>query len=73
MPPLGMSFHLLIEDEGVVLSAILIPFDSNQFILFTWAISLFQKLFPVPFPPDTKVAILFTYKASMDFWFKMVV
>ena len=32
MAPLGVSFHLLIEDQGLVevdLSAILDPFDSN--------------------------------------------
>lgn len=36
MAPLGMSFSLLIEDQGLVevnLSTILDPFDSNQFIL----------------------------------------
>ena len=27
MVPLGVSFHLLIEDQGLVLSAILVPFD----------------------------------------------
>ena len=31
MAPLGVSFHLLIPDQGLVLSAILVPFDSNQF------------------------------------------
>ena len=29
MATLGVSFHLLIEDQGLVLSAILVPFDSN--------------------------------------------
>ena len=36
MAPLGVSFSLLIEDQGLVevdLSTILDPFDSNQFIL----------------------------------------
>ena len=33
MAPLGMSFHLLIEDQGLVLSTILVPFDSNWFML----------------------------------------
>ena len=32
MAPLGLSFHLLIDDQGLVLSTILLPFDSNQFI-----------------------------------------
>ena len=27
-----MSFDLLIEDQGLILSAILVPFDSNWFI-----------------------------------------
>ena len=31
--PLGVSFHLLIEDQGLVLPAILVPFDSNWFML----------------------------------------
>ena len=51
MAPLGVSFHLLIEDQGLVLSAILVPFDSNQFMLCPWAMSFFQKLCPAPFPP----------------------
>ena len=36
MAPLGVSFSLLIEDQGLIkvnLSAILDPFDSNQFML----------------------------------------
>ena len=54
MVPLGVSFSLLIEDLGLVevgLSAILDPFNSNQFMLCPWAMSVFQKLCPVPFPP----------------------
>ena len=49
--PLGVSFHLLIEDLGLVLSAILVPFDSNQFMLCPWAMSSFQKLCPAFSPP----------------------
>ena len=56
MEPLGVSFSLQIEDQGLVefdLSAILDPFDSNQFMLCLcpWAMSFFQKLCPGPFPP----------------------
>ena len=56
MAPLGVSFSLQIEDQGLVefdLSAILDPFDSNQFMLCLcpWAMSFFQKLCPGPFPP----------------------
>ena len=50
MAPLSMSFHLLIEDQGLVLSAILVPFDFNQFMLSPLAMSFFQKLCPAPFP-----------------------
>ena len=53
MAPPGMSFSLLIEDQGLVLSIILVPFDSNQFMLCPWAMSFFQKLCPDPFPPVT--------------------
>ena len=53
MAPLGVSFHLLIEDQGLVLSAILVPFDSNPFMLCPWAMSFFQKLCTDPFPPVT--------------------
>ena len=53
MATLGVSFHLLIEDQGLVLSAILVPFDSNQFMLSPSAMSFFQKLCPAPFPPVT--------------------
>ena len=49
----GGSFHLLIEDQGLVLSAILVPFDSNQFMLCPWATSFFQKLCSAPLPPVT--------------------
>ena len=53
MVPLGVSFHLLIEDQGLVLSAILVPCDSNPFMLCPWAMSFFQKLCTDPFPPVT--------------------
>ena len=46
LSPLGVSFHLLIQDQGIVLSAILVPFDSNQFMLCPWAMSFFRKLCP---------------------------
>ena len=52
--PLGVSFSLQIEDQGLVefdLSAISGPFDFNVFMLYHWAMSFFQKLSPVPFPP----------------------
>ena len=49
--PLGVSFHLLIEDQGLVLSAIWVPFDSNWFSLCSWAVSFFHKLCPAPFLP----------------------
>ena len=51
--PLGVSFSLLIEDQGPVevnLSAILDPFDSNQFMLCSLAMSFFQKLCSAAFP-----------------------
>ena len=51
MAPLGMSFHLLIEDQGLVLSAILAPFVSTKFMLCPWALSFFQNLCLAPFPP----------------------
>ena len=56
MAPLGVLFSLLIEDQGLVevdLSAILDPFDCNQFMLCPQAMSFFQKLCPAPFPPLT--------------------
>ena len=53
MAPLGMSFHLLIEDQRLVLSAILVPSDYSWFMLCAWAMSFFQKLCPAPFPPVT--------------------
>ena len=54
MAPLGVSFSLLIEDQGLVevnLFAILDPFDSNQFILYPWAMSFFHNLCPALFLP----------------------
>ena len=47
MAPLGVSFHLQIEDQGLVL----VPVDSKQFMLCPWAMSFFQKLGPASFPP----------------------
>ena len=58
MAPLGVSFHLLIKDQDLVLSAILVPSDSNQFILCAWAMSFFQKLCPAPFSPVTVVVVV---------------
>ena len=52
--PLGVSFSLQIEDQGLVefdLSAILDRLDFNGFMFCFWAMSFFQKLFPAPFPP----------------------
>ena len=54
MVTMGVSFSLLIEDQGLAefgLSAILDPLNSNQFMLCPWAVSVFQKLCPAPFPP----------------------
>ena len=54
MVPLGVSFSLLIEDQGPVevdLSAILDPFDSNQFILCPLAGSFFRRVCPASFLP----------------------
>ena len=51
MAPLGVSFSLLIEDQGLLevdLSAMVNPFDSNQFVLCPWAMSFFQKLCSAP-------------------------
>ena len=53
MVPLGVSFSLLIENQGLVevdLSAILGPFDSNGFMLCPWVMSFFLKLCPAPLP-----------------------
>ena len=61
MAPLGVSFHLLIEGQDHVLSAILVPLDSNWFMLCPWAMSFFQKLCPAPFPPVTNGFYLFSF------------
>jgi len=50
MAPPGVSFHLLIQDQGLVLSAILVPLILMG---LCWAMSFFQKLCPAPFPPIT--------------------
>ena len=54
MTNLGISYSLQIEDQGLVevdWSAILDPFDFNCFMLCSWAMSFFQKLFPDSFSP----------------------
>ena len=52
MMPLDVSFSLLIKNQGLVevdLSAILDPFDSNRFMLYSWGMSFFPKSCP-PLP-----------------------
>ena len=66
LAPLGVSFHLLTEDQGLVLSAILVPFDPNQFMLCPWALSFFQKLCPAPFPPVTLPVVLLNCVVGED-------
>ena len=51
MALLDVSVHLLIEDQGLVLSSILVQFASNWFMLWLCAMLFFQRLCPVPFPP----------------------
>ena len=48
MASLGVSFRLLTEDQGLVLSAILVPFDSNKFMLCLWAYVILSKVVPCP-------------------------
>ena len=52
--PLGVSFSLLIEDQGLVikvdLSAILNSFDSNQFMLYPLGYVILSKVVPCPLP-----------------------
>ena len=58
MALLVVSFSLLIEDQGLVkvdLSAILDPFDSNQFTVSLGYVIL-SKLCPAPFLPVSKAA-----------------
>ena len=53
MVPLGVSFSLLIEDQGLVevdLSAMVNPFDSNQFVLCPRGDVILSKVVPCPFP-----------------------
>ena len=49
----GCVISLTDWGSSSVLSAILVPFDSNGFMLCPWAMSFFQKLCPAPFPPVT--------------------
>ena len=58
LAPLGVSFHLLIEDQDWVVSAVFVPLDSNQFILCPWAVSFFWKLCSALFPPVTPPPLL---------------
>ena len=50
MAPLGVSSSLLIEDQGLVLSAILIPFDSNRFMLCPWDYVIISEVVPSSLP-----------------------
>ena len=59
MAPLGVSFHLLIEDQGIVLSAILVPFDSNGFYVVSLGYVILSKVVPRPFPSCFKSIFTF--------------
>ena len=53
MVPLAVSFHLLIKDQGLVegdLSTILVPFDSNQFMLCPLGYVIPSEVVPCPLP-----------------------
>ena len=66
MALLGMSFSLLIEDQGLVevdLYAIFNPFDFNWFMWCPWAI----KLCPAPFPPIIAWTVASQAPLSMGF------
>ena len=45
-----MSFHLLIEDQSLALSAILVPFDSNWFYAVSLGHIILSKVVPCRFP-----------------------
>ena len=51
-----MSFHLLTEDQGLVLSAVLVPFDSNWFML--WVSLIAQLINHLPAIQETVVQFL---------------
>ena len=42
------------SERNIADSAALDPFESNQFLLSPRALSLFQRLYPTPFPPVSK-------------------
>ena len=72
MVPLGVSFSLLIEDQGlrkIDLSAILDPFDSKRFMMCPWAMSSFQKLCPAHFLPFTFWPSLFILSGAISLVF----
>ena len=47
-----MPFHLLTEDEDLVLSAISVPFDSNRFYVVSLSYVILSKAaYPAPSPP----------------------
>ena len=50
MAPLGVSFHLLIEDPALVLSALLVPFDSNWVYVVALGYVILSIVVPCPFP-----------------------
>ena len=50
MAPLGVSFYLLIQHQGRVLSAILVPFDSNWFYAVSLGHIILSKVVPCHFP-----------------------
>ena len=50
MAPLGLSFHLLIEGQSLVLSAILVPLASNLLYVVSLGYVILSKVVPLPFP-----------------------
>ena len=62
----GVLLWAYTEDQGPVevnSSAILGPFDSNQFMLCPWTVSFFQSLCPAPFPSVSLSLIYRVYLA----------
>ena len=50
MAPLRVSFHWLIENQSLVLSAILVPFHSNWFYVVSLDYIILSNVVPCPFP-----------------------
>ena len=71
MAPLGVSFHLLIGDQHLVLSAISVPFDSNWFHVVSFGHVILSKAAQISYEGLKPVCYQTGPGESRGYWYRM--